>query len=36
MSSKIKYSKFLLLANPMEEINLSFMFGLPAKSQPLL
>ena len=36
MSSKLKYSKFLLLANLMKEINLSFMFGLPAKSQPLL
>ena len=36
MSNKLKYSKFLLLANPMKEINLSFTFGLPAKSQPLL
>ena len=27
MSSKLKYFKFLLLANLMKEINLSFMFG---------
>ena len=32
MSSEWRYSKFLLLANLMKEINLSFTFGLPAKS----
>ena len=36
MPNKLKYFKFLLLANLMKEINLSFAFGLPAKSQPLL
>ena len=36
MSSKLKHSEFLLLVSLMKEINLSFMFGLPAKSQPFL
>ena len=36
MSSKLKHSEFLLLVSLMKEINLSFTFGLSAKSQPFL
>ena len=36
MSSKLKHSEFLLLVRLMKAINLSFMFGLPAKSKPFL